>query len=91
MTLHLSTRKRGTVLNSTIPGTVTSYARHKFGKDARPVIKECYDVSGWSPSANSTRLTKETAEQLLGMGITMVRVNWRFRKHEVLLRRYLGV
>lgn len=74
-----------------MPNSVTSYGIGKFGSpEARPRIVGVYaGAGGWKPSAG-TRLTKGTATQLRAEGITMVRVRWRFRTHEILLRRYLG-
>ncbi|ARJ06131.1 hypothetical protein DVJ78_07110 [Humibacter sp. BT305] len=75
-----------------VDGTVSSYGVHKFGRDGRPRIREVYaGAGGWHPLDDGPeRLTVETAEQLRGDGVTMVRVRWRMRTVEVMLRRYLG-
>ena len=72
-------------------GTVTRYARLKFGSSsARPVITGVYaGVGGWHAPPSTGRLTYETATDLRALGYTMVRVKWRFRTHEIILRRYL--
>jgi hypothetical protein len=74
-----------------VPDSVTSYGVGKFGSsEARPKIVGVYaGAGGWRP-AEGSRLTKGTAAQLRAEGVTMVRVRWRFRTHEILLRRYLG-
>lgn len=73
-------------------GTVTRYGRHKFGSErARPVITGVYaGVGGWAAPPSKERLTHETATELRAQGFTMVRVRWRFRTHEIILRRYLS-
>jgi hypothetical protein len=75
-----------------IQGTVTRYGRQKFGSDrARPVITGVYaGVGGWVAPPSKGRLTRETATDLRALGFTMIRVRWRFRTHEIILRRYLS-
>ena len=73
-------------------GTVPVYAVHKFGSTrARPRITGAYaGVGGWKDSPVRGRLTRETGAELRALGFTMVRVRWRFRTHEIILRRYLA-
>jgi len=72
--------------------TVTRYGARKFGSHrARPVIVSVYaGAGGWRSSEQKDRLTQETAEDLRSLGVTMVRVRWRWRTHEIIIRRYLG-
>ncbi|RWZ51142.1 hypothetical protein ELQ90_10175 [Labedella phragmitis] len=73
--------------------TVTPYGERKFGSGrARPRIREVYDsTSGWRDSSEpGMRLDASTARQLLRRGFTAVRVRWRLRTVEIILRRYLG-
>ncbi|MGD8194348.1 hypothetical protein ACEXQB_007615 [Herbiconiux sp. P18] len=72
--------------------TVTQYAHHKFGSDsARPKIVGVYrGVGGWQRPAGPERLTKDSAERLRADGVTMIRVRWRLRTMEIILRKYLG-
>ena len=71
---------------------VSSYTQHKFGKaDAQPPIIAVYaGAGGWQSLDEKVPLTEETARSMRDEGITMVRVRWRLRTHEVILRRYLG-
>ncbi len=72
--------------------TVTPYAARKFGSHrARPVIVGVYaGAGGWQTPEEKSRLTRESAEALRSLGFTMVRVKWRWRTHEIILRRYLS-
>ncbi|MCS5735548.1 hypothetical protein [Herbiconiux daphne] len=71
---------------------VTHYAVQKFGAHARPRITGVYGgAGGWHPPADpDLRLTRDTAERLRAEGVTMVRVRWRLKTHEIIVRRYLG-
>ncbi|MFB2586657.1 hypothetical protein [Herbiconiux liukaitaii] len=74
-----------------MPDTVTAYGAVKFGsRGARPRIVGVYAGAGGWREVSGSRLTRGTAEELRAEGITMVRVRWHFRTHEILLRRYLG-
>lgn len=72
--------------------TVTPYAARKFkSRRARPVIVGVYaGAGGWQVPKQKGRLTRETAEDLRALGYTMVRVKWRWRTHEIIIRRYLS-
>jgi hypothetical protein len=73
--------------------TVTPYGERKFGSaHARPRIREVYDsTSGWRDSPEpGMRLDEASARQLQRRGFTSVRVRWRLRTVEIILRRYLG-
>jgi hypothetical protein len=73
--------------------TVTPYGERKFGStSARPRIRGVYDsTSGWRDSPEpGMRLDEQTARQLQRRGFTSVRVRWRLRSVEIILRRYLG-
>lgn len=73
-------------------GEVSWYARQKFGgSNPRPLITGVYaGAGGWTIPTLTMRLTVETAEELRASGVTMVRVRWRFRTHQIMLRRYLN-
>ena len=74
-------------------GTVSRYGADRFGSDsARPRIVGWYSAdAGWNRATGpSVRLTVETARELLERGCSRVQARWRFRTHEVSLRRYLG-
>ena len=73
-------------------GTVSRYGQHKFGPDGRPRIREVYaGAGGWHAiDEGPVKLTVESAQKLRGDGVTMVRVRWRLRTVEIVLRRYLG-
>ncbi len=69
----------------------TSYAREKFGgHNVQPTITQLYSIKGWHKPVEELKLNRETAEKLAAEGVTMVRVRWRLRTHEILLRRYLA-
>lgn len=75
-----------------MPNTVTRYGQLKFGSDhARPKIVGVYrGAGGWQAPGEAGRLTRGTAQQLRSDGVTMVRVRWRLKTHEIRLRSYLG-
>ncbi len=73
--------------------TVTPYGVRKFGSSrARPRIREVYDsTAGWRANPEpGMRLDEQSARQLQRRGYSSVRVRWRLRTVEILLRRYLG-
>ena len=74
-----------------MPNRVTPYGAVKFGsREARPRIVGVYAGAGGWIEVSGSRLTRGTAQKLRTEGVTMVRVRWWFRTHEILLRRYLG-
>lgn len=74
-----------------MPNTVTRYGQQKFGSEnARPKIVGVYrGAGGWQLPAEPVRLTRGSAQQLRADGVTMVRVRWRLRTVDIVLRKYL--
>jgi hypothetical protein len=71
---------------------VAAYSLRKFGKATAhpPVIAVYAGAGGWHSPESSVDLTEESAREFRDEGVTMVRVRWHWRTHEVILRRYLG-